>query len=106
MHLGGWEVLCACGVNFALIEGDHDKEFVIEAWNKRTSPWVSLHDEPFPEAKAFLAGWFDEGDLEAIEWLSWTGDEGLFMNLNSNNTNDLSTGSMWPMFTHWMPIPE
>ena len=76
------------------------------------SDWISVEDRLPPifqdKKETFLAAWFDPGDggYDGIEWYSWGGVEGVYMNQNSGNMNRLGGEGNIKMFTYWMPLPE
>jgi hypothetical protein len=78
----------------------------IAEWNTRTAPeWISVDDEPHPTKGDFLAAWTDGEDVDGVEWYVWDSDN-YYMNLNSNNMNELGKKDGPRMFTYWMPLPS
>jgi hypothetical protein len=71
--------------------------------------WIPVSEQLPPiyrdTKKTFLAAWMDDGDYDSIEWYSWDGVEGEYLNLNSNNMNYLGD-DLVSMFTHWQITPE
>ena len=74
--------------------------------NVKDFPIVGDNDEE--DYNDFLAAWIYDGEIESIEWYTYTGD-GEFWNQNSMNRNIFDENSPVPFKrgpTHWMPVPR
>lgn len=65
--------------------------------------WQPIETAPVGDKGGMLVCIMDDGDYDAIEWVShWSDANHGWLNLNSGNYFTPSYGSM---FTHWMPLP-
>lgn len=94
----------------------NDTQFVEAVTKFRTafmkSEWNLIKEKPMPFCKPIFIGWAVGGEIDQIEWVTYSGQQN-FWNLNSSNLNIFklkgakdNEDTMGDMPTHWMAVPN